>query len=41
VVVRLMYQWPIITGPFAFIRPNVTNGTSLIMGVTAFRVEPY
>ena len=41
VVVRLMYQWPIITGPFAFIVPNVTNGTSLIMGVTAFRVEPY
>jgi Flp pilus assembly protein TadG len=41
VVVRLMYQWPIITGPFAFILPNVTNGTSLIMGVTAFRVEPY
>jgi Flp pilus assembly protein TadG len=41
VVVRLMYQWPIITGPFAFILPNLSNGTSLIMGVAAFRVEPY
>jgi Flp pilus assembly protein TadG len=41
VVVRLMYQWPIITGPFSLILPNLSNGTSLIMGVTAFRVEPY
>jgi Flp pilus assembly protein TadG len=41
VVVRLMYQWPLITGPFAFIVPNLSNGTSQIMGVTAFRVEPY
>jgi Flp pilus assembly protein TadG len=41
VVVRLMYEWPIITGPFSLILPNLTNGTALIMGVTAFRVEPY
>jgi Flp pilus assembly protein TadG len=41
VVVRLMYQWPIITGPLSLILPNLSNGTSLIMGVTAFRVEPY
>jgi Flp pilus assembly protein TadG len=41
VVVRLMYQWPLITGPFALIVPNLSNGTSQIMGVTAFRVEPY
>ena len=41
VVVRLMYQWPLVTGPFAFIVPNLSNGTSLIMGITAFRVEPY
>jgi Flp pilus assembly protein TadG len=39
-VVRLMYQWPVITGPFALIIPNLSNGTSLIMGVTAFKVEP-
>jgi Flp pilus assembly protein TadG len=41
VVVRLMYQWPLISGPFALIVPNLSNGTSLMMGVTAFRVEPY
>ena len=39
-VVRLLYQWPVITGPFALIRPNLSNGTSLIMGITAFKVEP-
>lgn len=39
-VVRLMYQWPVITGPFALIVPNLSNGTSLIMGITAFKVEP-
>jgi Flp pilus assembly protein TadG len=41
VVLRLMYQWPVVTGPLAFIVPNLSNGSSLIMGVTAFRVEPY
>jgi Flp pilus assembly protein TadG len=40
VVVRLIYQWPLISGPFALILPNLSNGTSLMMGVTAFRVEP-
>ena len=39
-VVRLIYQWPVIAGPFALIAPNLSNGTSLIMGVTAFKVEP-
>jgi Flp pilus assembly protein TadG len=40
-VVRLLYQWPLISGPFVMILPNLGNGTSLVMGVTAFRVEPY
>jgi len=40
-VVRLMYQWPVVTGPLSLIVPNLSNGTSLIMGVTAFKVEPY
>lgn len=40
VILRLMYQWPVITGPFSLISPNLSNGTSLIMGVTAFMVEP-
>jgi len=39
-VVRLMYLWPVVSGPLAIFNPNVTNGTSLIMGVTAFKVEP-
>lgn len=41
VVVRLMYQWPLVAGPFSLLLPNLTNGTSLMMGVTAFKVEPY
>ncbi len=41
VVVRLMYRWPLLGGPLALALPNLTNGTSLLMGVTAFRVEPY
>jgi Flp pilus assembly protein TadG len=41
VVVRLIYQWPPLSGPFALLLPNLANGTSLMMGVTAFRVEPY
>ena len=39
-VVRLMYLWPVVTGPLSIFNPNVTNGSSLIMGVTAFKVEP-
>jgi Flp pilus assembly protein TadG len=39
-VVRLMYQWPVVTGPLALLIPKVTNGTSLIMGITAFKIEP-
>jgi Flp pilus assembly protein TadG len=41
VVVRLMYQWPVVAGPLSLIVPNYSNGTSLIMGVAAIRVEPY
>ncbi|MGO4716664.1 TadE/TadG family type IV pilus assembly protein [Bradyrhizobium sp. 2TAF24] len=41
VVLRLMYQWPLIGGPFQLILPNLSNGTALMMGVAAFRVEPY
>jgi Flp pilus assembly protein TadG len=40
VIVRLMYQWPVVTGPLSLVVPNYSNGTSLIMGVTAIRVEP-
>jgi len=41
VVLRIMYQWPVIVAPYALITPTLSNGKTLIMGITAFRVEPY
>lgn len=40
-VVQLIYQWPIIGGPLGYVLPSLGNGTAEMMGVTAFRVEPY
>jgi Flp pilus assembly protein TadG len=40
-VVQLIYQWPVIGGPLGFTLSNLANGTAEIMGVSAFRVEPY
>ena len=40
-VVQLIYQWPIVSGPFGYVLSNLGNGTAEMMGVTAFRVEPY
>ena len=40
-VVQLIYQAPVVNGPLGFTLANLTNGTALMMGVTAFRVEPY
>ena len=40
-VVQLIYQWPIVSGPFGYVLSNLGNGTTEMMGVTAFRVEPY
>ena len=40
-VVQLIYQWPIVGGPFGYVLSNLGNGTTEMMGVTAFRVEPY
>jgi Flp pilus assembly protein TadG len=40
-VVQLIYQWPIYTGPFGYILPNLGNGKTELYGVSAFRVEPY
>jgi Flp pilus assembly protein TadG len=39
-VVKLIYQWPIVGGPFGYVLPNNANGNAEMMGVTAFRVEP-
>jgi hypothetical protein len=41
VVVRFIYQWPVIGGPLSFSISNLTNGKRLMMGVSALRVEPY
>jgi Flp pilus assembly protein TadG len=40
-VVQLIYQWPIVTGPLGWTLKSLGNGTTEMMGVTAFRVEPY
>jgi Flp pilus assembly protein TadG len=40
-VLQLVYQWPIISGPLGSVLPNLGNGTTEMMGITAFRVEPY
>jgi Flp pilus assembly protein TadG len=40
-VVQLIYQWPIVSGPFGYVLPNLGNGYVEMMGVSAFRVEPY
>ena len=40
-VVQLIYQWPIVSAPLGFTLPSLGNGTTEIMGVSAFRIEPY
>jgi Flp pilus assembly protein TadG len=40
-VVQLIYQWPIISGPLHAVLPNLGNGNAEMMGITAFRIEPY
>lgn len=40
-VVQLIYQWPIIGIPLGSLFSNLGNGSTEMMGVAAFRVEPY
>lgn len=40
-VVQLIYAWPVVTGPLGFSLGNLQNGAAEMMGVSAFRVEPY
>lgn len=40
-VLQLVYQWPIISGPLGSVVSDLGNGTAEMMGVTAFRVEPF
>ena len=40
-VVQLAYAWPIVGMPLGSVLSNSGYGTTEIMGITAFRVEPY
>jgi Flp pilus assembly protein TadG len=40
-VVRLVYQWKAVGGPLGFVLSNLPNNMAEVMGITAFRVEPY
>jgi Flp pilus assembly protein TadG len=40
-VVQLVYPWSVVNGPLGFALANLPNGTAEMMGVSAFRVEPY
>jgi Flp pilus assembly protein TadG len=40
-VVQLLYAWPVIGGPLGFTLANLPNGSAEMVGVSAFRVEPY
>jgi len=40
-VVQLIYALPVVGGPLGFTLANLPNGAAEVMGVTAFRVEPY
>lgn len=41
VIVRLICQWSVVGGPLGFMLSNLPNGYSEMMGISAFRVEPY
>ncbi len=41
VVVRLMYNWPVVTGPFNFGLANQSNGAHLMVGTAVIKNEPY
>lgn len=40
-VVQLVYPWTVFAGPLGFSLSNLPGGAALLMGVSAFRVEPY
>jgi Flp pilus assembly protein TadG len=40
VVVRVMYQWPVLLGPLGFNLSNLPGGNRLIMASAAFQNEP-
>jgi Flp pilus assembly protein TadG len=40
-VVQLVYPWSVVGGPLGFTLANLPNNAAEMMGVAAFRVEPY
>jgi hypothetical protein len=40
-VVQLVYPWTVFGGPLGFSLSNLPGGAAQMMGVSAFRVEPY
>jgi hypothetical protein len=40
-VVQLVYAWPVLPAPLGFNISNLPNGAIEMMGVSAFRAEPY
>ena len=40
-VVQLVYPWSVVKGPLGFVLANLPNNAAEMMGVAAFRVEPY
>lgn len=40
VVVRVMYQWPVLLKPFSYNLGNLPNGNRLMMATAVFRNEP-
>lgn len=41
VVVRVMYQWPVLLGPMNFTLANLSNGNRLLMATAVFKNEQY
>jgi Flp pilus assembly protein TadG len=41
VVMRVMYQWPVILGPLGFSLSNEANGNLLLMATATFKNEPF
>ncbi len=41
VIIRLMYLWPVSSGPLGFSLANVSNNTHLLIGTSVAKTEPY
>jgi Flp pilus assembly protein TadG len=41
VIMRVMYNWPIVGGPFAFGLSDQPNGGHLMVATVVFKNEPY